>query len=47
MAKMPDILDEAHIDDAVKLVQRYFGLAPGSKRYEGASFEGSSPLSVG
>lgn len=39
MATMPDILDEAHFDDAVRLVRRYFGLAPGSTRHDGASFE--------
>ena len=39
MAKMPGILDEAHFDDAVRLVQTYFGIAPGSTRHEGVSFE--------
>ncbi len=39
MATVPEILDQTHFQDAVRLVERYFGLAPGSRRHEGASFE--------
>lgn len=39
MAQMPEILDQAHFDDAVKLVRRYYGLQQGSTRHIGASFE--------
>lgn len=39
MATVPAILDDEHFAEAKKLVERYFGLAEGSRRHEGAWFE--------
>ncbi|MFW7414098.1 DUF6308 family protein [Demequina sp. SO4-18] len=36
---VPEILSEESFDDALQLLRRYFGLADGSVRHEGASFE--------